>query len=813
MNFSQLPQKICIIAEACLLVSFFAGCTSGSGGSPKNSSGTFVPQVSPTRLVNFIANAPADTDLTQPIYLNIVDDLTGLDYLSDRYRMTAEADHTFSIQLAFPIHSLIKYRYSTGSDQQTYEMNSHNEPVNFRLYSVSGDGEIHDSIYRWTVLEDPDSITTGDISGTLDLTHLSRSVLYTFQVCAGGICTSTAPDGSYFLSGLQPGIHHLVVYSPQGSIPPIQQDVTINPNSTSEVKLSFPSVQWVDVTFSVSQPEEFSTDLSLRMVGNISPLGYVNYDSSLSTSIYPRRAPSLMKISDTEYGITLRLPVGFDLKYKYTYGDGFWNSELDQNGDLMTRELIVPDQSIVIHDQIALWKPVTAEAIQFSVTIPENIPPTDEISIQFNVFGWKTPLPMVRSGENSWTYTLYNPVLANSAFSYRYCRNDQCAALAETSAESDRKIVSTQHHQDTIPAWNWWTPEPMPQTVVIPEINQQEAGFLRGVQITTNNLQLDQTFFPRSLADLSQNGFTDVIFCPKWNILPGNTPSLEPDEREPLEDQVTLANLIHSDQMNLIYYPSIKFPDKPDPWWEAQQRDSAWWQNWFSEYTRFVEYNADFSQTSGASALILGGEFILPALPNGTLADGSASGVPVDAADRWNQMIEGIRNRYHGKIYWGVNYAAGLDKIPDFVTKLDGIYLQINYSPLGSSSSLPINRILTFSDDLEDPISALHDRYSEEIIFSFGIPSTKTNAMTPDNTGEILSIQAGADSPLTGAWTDQKIQLDGYNEILTALNNYPWVGGVVCADTYLPAKAQDPTSSVHGKWVESLLSYWFSELK
>jgi hypothetical protein len=799
-----------------LITAVLAGC--GNFSQPQVSStesATETPQ--PAAMVKFTAVIPADTDPQAPIYLNIVDDVTGIDYLSDRYLMTRDGDNILSIQLPFPIHTFIKYRYSIGSEQQTYEINALNETVKFRVYSVGGNDEVRDQIFGWSKSEAGGTAASGRISGKLDIHQITTAVPTDLRICAAGICTSASADGSFLLSGVQPGEHHLVVFSPQGQIAPIQQYVQVKADENTPVDLTLPTIQWVNVTFSVDQPEGFSSPSALRMVGNISLLGSIDYDDILSTSIYPRRAPELVKISDQTYGINLLLPAGFDLKYKYTYGDGFWNSELASDGSLFTRELIVPDHSIEIHDRIGSWQPAAARETTFSVKVPENTPETDQISIQFNAYGWKTPLPMTRVDKNIWQFTLYNPVLTNQAFFYRYCRNDQCAALAENpspqSTSDHRIIVSTSDHQDAIPSWSWWNPLPTPQTVVIPNINRRDSDFLIGAGIVTNDLKMGQPFFSNSQSDLHQTGFKDVILSPEWNEIGGTSPYFEPSPDYPQEDLVTLANSLKNGGMNLILYPSLRYSMETADWWQKSRRDFPWWQTWFDQYTRFILNYADLAQSLGLKGIILGGPSISPALPSGMLSDGSSSDVPHDAEDRWLNLITEVRSHFNGKLYWDVNYASDFQSVPAFSSKFDALILEFNFSPVQSSGSLPMNRILTFRDDLDDAISNLQSANNQKIIFAFSIPSTQANADTPNDTDQVLSWRAYSDSPATGEWTDQQSQLDNYNTLLAVLNDYPWVGGIICNQYFLSAKAQDPTASVHGKWSETLLNYWFTALQ
>ena len=73
-------------------------------------------------------------------------------------------------------------------------------------------------------------------------------------------------------------------------------------------------------------------------------------------------------------------------------------------------------------------------------------------------------------------------------------------------------------------------------------------------------------------------------------------------------------------------FPIAHFTTDANTFWKSTPRDTNWWNNWFTAYQAFANNYADLATQSGAQMLILGGgTWISPALPNGTLSDGSAS--------------------------------------------------------------------------------------------------------------------------------------------------------------------------------------------
>lgn len=809
---STKPHRFsCKMGITVFLCVILAGCGIFSIPPVPTPTDSITPQ--PIGMVKFVATLPADTNPSDPVYLNILDEVTGFVYKFDRYELNRVDAHTATTSLPFPIQALIKYRYSIGKDQQVTERNARNEPVLYRPYLVNGNDEIKDQIFSWKSVT-PSDIPTGRVSGQFDIKTISSTLPPDLWVCAAGICSTANADGSFYLTGIQPGQHNLVVLSPQGQTKPVQQNVVVQAGANTSVNLALSPIQLMDVTFTVSSSEVVQSGLPIRMVGNISPLGYVAYDDDTSTSIYPMRAPELTRLSASTYGITLKLPVGFDLKYKYTLGDGFWNSELSLNGDIMTRGLIVPDHPIEIKDEIHTWLPNSSKPIHFRVTVPDNTPSTDQISVQFNIYGWRTPLPMVKTADGTWEYTLYNPLLNSTDFSYRYCRNDQCESLnnLKLSGGKDQSIISTKDHIDTVQSWSWWNPQPTPQTVVMPDIQKRPVGFIFGAGMVTNKMTMAQPYLNQSMVDMSQTGFRYVVIHPESRPISALSPEMEIASSISQEDIVSLAGLAKINGLELILYPSIQFPDGSDAWWKSNQRDFAWWQTWFDQYSRFVLSQADLAQSLGVKALVLGGSWLTPALPGGLLADGSSSNVPPDAEARWSSLIKSLRTHYQGKIFWAISYPFLSSQIPSFISSFDTIYLEIRFSKAAAANSLPLDGLEKFQLDLDGTISDLQMDSVKNIIFSISYPSIQNKADVPASAEEIFT-NLSSETRQDNNWTDQKIQLDGYNSVLSALNAYDWVGGIVCDGYFAPAKAQDPTASVHGKWAETLLNYWFTKMK
>ena len=91
--------------------------------------------------------------------------------------------------------------------------------------------------------------------------------------------------------------------------------------------------------------------------------------------------PTLSRLPDGRYSITAALPVGADLRYKYTLGDGFWNAEHRKDGSFRLRQLIVPEQTMLIEERVDTWYDTSAKDRRLAHLLPWTSPKTPRLTI------------------------------------------------------------------------------------------------------------------------------------------------------------------------------------------------------------------------------------------------------------------------------------------------------------------------------------------------------------------------------------------------------------------------------------------------
>ena len=268
--------------------------------------------------------------------------------------------------------------------------------------------------------------------------------------------------------------------------------------------------------------------------------------------------------------------------------------------------------------------------------------------------------------------------------------------------------------------------------------------------------------------------------------------------------------------LNVGIFPIPHFTTSAADFWTKAPRDANWWQTWFDHYRAFAVNYADLASQTGSQALILGGDWLNPALPGGQLADGTPSGVPADADARWTAVIAEVRQHFSGKVWLAVPYVPGqLQTSLTFLQSADGIYLLWN-APLASQSGASKADMSNAAGALLDnEVSPLASVLSKPVILALAYPSTTDAA-----TGCLSNGQGGCldwtalsqpnDPP--SVTLNLQNQSDIYEAMLNAINARPWIAGVVSRGYYPPAMLQDKSASVHGKPAADLLWYWLPRL-
>lgn len=813
-----------ILLSACLVLN--TGCSAISTPPPTAQPGeTPAAPVGNEPLlaeVTFTAELAAPIGTDSKIYINILDEVTGLALNPQRFEMTAVENGLYTVTLPFQIGSVVKYRFSREGSSSALEYTPMGAQVRYRMFRVDGPSSVHDLISAWNDL--PYSGKTGRITGQISASA-GGDGLPPFLVTAAGIQTITDAGGAFVLEGVPPGIHNLVVYPLDGSFETFQQGASVEDGKTTPAQVTLAPSSYVNITFNVAIPVENVVGLPVRLAGSLYQTGNTFADLDGGLSVISTRMPLLNQTENGRYSLTLALPAGADFRYKYSLGDGFWNSEQAEKGGFVIRQLIIPDHDVTIEDSVVTWHSPGAGALTFSVKAPESTPAGDFLSIQFNPYGWTEPIPMWDMGSGQWLYILYSPLNLIPGMDYRYCRNGQCAGAAEINTGEVGSIgrhlnlsAETQSFQDTIAGWSWWNPDGQPSDVLAADITPRGSDFIAGVEFQpVYNPSIQLRYVP-AFQSIRQIGANWVVIDPTWSVSSANPPILEADPgRDPLfTDVVSILQGAAYQGLQAAVFPSVRFEASASDWWGETTRDVYWWDAWFSRYKSFLLHYADAAAKSDVGALILGGDWILPALPDGRMPDGTVSDVPGDAGDRWLTVLDAVHQHYSGPLYWAASYADGEVILPAFINQLDGVYLMLSSALTDNPGASVEDLTASAGAILDDARESLGESASKPVILAVEYASASGSASSCILESEQDCVPqeklARPNDDLPGVILDLQEQVDIYNALFAATNTRGWITGFVSRGYYYPAALQDKSASVHGKPAQDVIWYWFPGL-
>lgn len=792
-----------------------------TGGTSAPVTPTYTPM--PAAQVTFTAVLQQALLPGETLALSLLDELTGLALNQTIYPMQAVDPLTYSVDLPLQVNAVVKYRYLRRSTIQVQEDTADSLPMRYRLFYVTGPGEVRDIVSGW--VDRPFSGAAGSIEGEV-YDASTGAPLVNILVTAGGIQSITDSAGRFDLEGLPPGTHNLVAYAMDGAYRTFQQGAVVASGMNTPVDIALQLAPMVPVTFSVTVPRNTVSNVPVRLAGNLLQLGNTFADLRGGMSNLADRMPVMTPLADgsSRYTLTINLPAGADVQYKYTLGDGFWNAEHRSNGDFVVRRLIIPQENVIIQDVVETWQAGPSAPILFQVTVPPSTPVGDIIYIQFNPYGWTEPVPMWPLGDNRWAYKLYGPFNVLSSFGYRYCRNGQCGSADDvvTAGDATRgRPVSTsltpQDILDTVSGWIWMQTEP--GEVVAAGVKARSSGFIAGVEMQADFHPGWPTFMPQALQNVQALGANWVVLTPTWTYSGANPLVFAPQPGQNIlwNDSYRAVTQARALNLNVAIFPLPRFPASADDWWIAAPRDALWWQTWFDHYRAFAVHHADLASKSGAQALILGGEWLAPALPGGALADGSPSNQPTDIEARWSRVLSEVRQHFNGALLWALPYSEANVQTPvSFLKETDGVYLLLSASLSDQPNPSSADLLAAAGALLDNGVAPLQSLIGKPVILAVGYPSAAgaASGCISDGGSGCLALsdlsRPNPDIPSLGL--DLEIQADIYEAMLSAVNERPWVSGVVSRGYYPPVALQDKSASVHGKPAADVLWYWFPRM-
>ena len=719
------------------------------------------------------------------LYLVTVEEVTGLGLNPQRYIMEAEDGLHYFVILPFVMDSIVEYRYQRQGSSLAQEHLPDGRPVRYRLYHVEGPGIVEDVVSRWTDTQFAD--LSGELSGQV-FDSVTGEPVPSLMIAVGGNQVFTAADGTFSIKRIVPGTHNLITYALDGTYRPFQQGAQIQPGLLTFAKIAVEPAKNITVTFIVSLPENTPPDLPIRLAGNLSQLGNTFADLNGGMSSLADRMPILNNRGDGVYSLSINLPAGTDLRYKYTLGDGLWNAERTQTGAFALRQLIVPEQNITIQDSVDTWEYGSHGNISFETHIPTSDLTNTNVYIQFDPgYGWTEPIPMwgvlTEDDTITWKYTLTSPLDLITELRYRFCLQGDCNVTGFLgtvgSTTSEAKISITDQPQTIVSqVTSWFGMSGKTTTAVIPNVPIASRGdsFIAGVAF--------QDFFQPSWANKISASVGDInnlhanwaFFSPTWSYSSFTPPTLEyaPKSDPGWDDLTNWIGQAHLLSLKVSLLPLPKIPESPPDLENTTLFETYGRSIWFENYSRMVLHFATLGAKTNVDALIISNKWVMPP---GVLQDSQNYSTDTQF---WTYLISNIRSIYPGKIFWAITYPDDIASPLSILDLVDGVY--VLWSP-------------TFSSDLTVDSRGMKDKLLE-IIDRDLAPTVQYN-----NKPVILAISCPS--------TSMTEQMNVYNAFMMAINERPWLSGIVSTGYYPLLPMQDASTSINGKPASGVLWYWF----
>jgi hypothetical protein len=800
----MMEYKLRLILAVGLLTGIMAGCGTGSPSESAATSFPFPTPVPPPQYsITFLAHAPADTDASDKVLINVLDEITGLALNPTVYEMQPIDSGIWSIQLSFPRGELVQYRYSLESG--AIESDTAANLIDFRTYLATGNSTVEDTVAHWSGTDYHG--TTGIMRGLVRDSSTGLAIPGLIVTTAGKRGFTDA-SGNFSLSGIPTGRQVLVAYDMEGRYKPFVQEAIIADGQETPADLKLTPTPTVNVTFHVYLPADTPANATVRLVGSLYNLGNTYLPGLATTMVDPARAPQLSRLSDGSYGAVINLPVGALIRYKFTLGDGFWNAERGEDGRFLLRTLLVPEHDAIFNHAVSTWHSGNQGTVAFYTRAPDTTPTVDSVSIQLSPFQgiWMRPIPMWPTGANQWSFSLFAPMEWPGQVTYRYCRNGVCGIADDANAGRQfQPTSSAQTITDTISAWTAWPDAPAASWNAPATAPRNEFRF--GAVLAS--APWSPPYEP-GLVNLASLHVGSVTFAPRW-YLGANAPLPEmrylPELASPLrQDLLNQMSLARSAGMQTVVAPNLTaLSGTTKDWWGSAPRNAAWWDAFFMNYGTVLNTYADIAQQAGAQELVIADADMLPALPG-------QPNTPSDADVRWRVLTRTARLHFSGKLAIELPLTDKLAATPTFLDEINEVLIRVS-GPLAVESDSPDAWKNSAATLLDSQLADVRKAGKPILIEAAYASAGGADAGCPqgaDNACMLLDALEPGSATAIGLAPNYDAQTRAYIALLAASVERDWIAGFFTWGYFAPVALRDGSVSIHGKPVETVLAKYFT---
>jgi len=424
------------------------------------------------------------------------------------------------------------------------------------------------------------------------------------------------------------------------------------------------------------------------------------------------------------------------------------------------------------------------------------------------------PLPMVKTGDRSWSFILYNPQNYFSQISFRYCRNTICELTREEDPEdsSQSRIFTpgtiAQSIQSSVTAWHMYKPAQIATTVTTASQGMQpKADFLTGYELDPQNATLLRSAEKSLFASISSAGANWVILDPTWTAQADQAVPIAPIPGSDFlwPDLLQIVQNARANGLSVALFPQLRFSTNPQEYWAMVTKNSGSIQGWFDVYRHFILQNADAANIAGASALILGDPGVISSSILTGQTQGDTSAVISDA--QWQQLIQDVRSRYSGAIIGATSLIPGQTGLPAWVNGVDAVYLLIR-PEISAEDAMSFNTTYEAVDAyLEEEVKSMVTNAGKTALVGLSVPSVNNAYQSCSAVGVDCSLNRssiGMDTNL-----DLDLQARITNAAILSASSKTWLNGFFSRQYQEAGTLQDASDSVRGKPANDVLWYWY----
>jgi hypothetical protein len=201
----------------------------------------------------------------------------------------------------------------------------------------------------------------------------------------------------------------------------------------------------------------------------------------------------MTKIGNNHWQITLQLPPGEHMHYRYTRGSYETISAGAQGEEIPEFSMNIPHNATIEIDTVLSWMdmpPVQTTDVTFRAAVPSNTPVSDIVYIagtfnswdpgpsQNGVDGLNHDLPMTKTGTNQWEIGL--PLTAGQAIEYKYTRG----SWAKVEAGSQGEVIPNRTF--TVPGSDCYVNDTVLKWTDLTSVDSDRAGTVTEFRLCAN---------------------------------------------------------------------------------------------------------------------------------------------------------------------------------------------------------------------------------------------------------------------------------------------------------------------------------------